>query len=312
MRTIVRLLGEADPADLVGLLRARHDRHRAAEPLLAVVEAEAEIVDLLGRERLSGAVAVSGGETVGFLLGQVRENQSWGRHLWVDYAAHAAAASELLRDLYAASAPAWIEAGARLHLAMVPATAEQLDPWYRLGFGQMQVEGIREAGADPRPLPDGVTIRLGGPDDLERVAREHGLLIWEHQQLAPTFTGLAAPEWELLLADWLETFADPSDTLFLAERDGELLGSLLYYRPPRALGMPDDAVRLATAAVVPHARGQGIGMALAEMSFAWARGAGYGSVVTDWRAPNLLSSRFWPSRGFRPTFHRLHRMIGTG
>ena len=84
---------------------------------------------------------------VGYLAGQVRENQFWGTHAWVDHAAHACADPELARDLYAASAPGWIEAGARLHLAMVPATGEALDPWYRLGFGQMQVEGIRASGA---------------------------------------------------------------------------------------------------------------------------------------------------------------------
>ena len=33
-------------------------------------------------------------------------------------------------------------------------------------------------------------------------------------------------------------------------------------------------------------------------------------VVTDWRAPNLLSSRAWPALGFRPTFLRLHRLLG--
>ena len=32
-------------------------------------------------------------------------------------------------------------------------------------------------------------------------------------------------------------------------------------------------------------------------------------MVTDWRATNLLSSRFWTARGFRPTFLRLHRLI---
>jgi hypothetical protein len=31
--------------------------------------------------------------------------------------------------------------------------------------------------------------------------------------------------------------------------------------------------------------------------------------VTDWRVTNLLSSRFWAARGFRPTFVRLHRAV---
>ena len=32
-------------------------------------------------------------------------------------------------------------------------------------------------------------------------------------------------------------------------------------------------------------------------------------MTTDWRVTNLLASRFWPKRGFRPTFLRLYRSI---
>jgi hypothetical protein len=32
-------------------------------------------------------------------------------------------------------------------------------------------------------------------------------------------------------------------------------------------------------------------------------------MTTDWRAVNLLSSRFWPRRGFRPQYLRLYRSV---
>jgi len=32
--------------------------------------------------------------------------------------------------------------------------------------------------------------------------------------------------------------------------------------------------------------------------------------VTNWRVTNLLASRFWPARGFRPSYVRLHRAPG--
>ena len=32
-------------------------------------------------------------------------------------------------------------------------------------------------------------------------------------------------------------------------------------------------------------------------------------MVTDWRSTNLLASRFWPQRGFRPTHLRLRRDV---
>jgi GNAT superfamily N-acetyltransferase len=308
----IRPIGDADERQLAELLHARHAAHRAAEPLLAADDASAELERLLGGDAVTGVVAVRGGEPLAYLAGQVRENDLWHRHVWIDYAGHAGQELEPIRDLYAAAAPAWIDAGARLHLAMVPALAEMMDSWYRLGFAQMLQHGIRQSGGEPAQPPSGVTIREGGKDDLERVAETQGRLIWEQQALAATFTGLTAPSAETLLADWQETFIDPSDTLFLAERDGEMVGHTLLYRPEPALGIPSDAVRLATTAVVPHERGRGIGLALSRHAISWAAGAGYGTVITDWRVANLLASRFWPARGFRPTFSRMSRMTGIG
>jgi hypothetical protein len=52
-----------------------------------------------------------------------------------------------------------------------------------------------------------------------------------------------------------------------------------------------------------------VGVALADAAFAWAHQRGYTTMVTDWRVANLLSSRFWPRRGFRTSFVRLYRSI---
>jgi GNAT superfamily N-acetyltransferase len=68
-------------------------------------------------------------------------------------------------------------------------------------------------------------------------------------------------------------------------------------------------VLLNWAATDPGVRGSGAGVALAEGSFAWARERGHQTMVVDWRVTNLLSSRFWPARGFRETFLRLYRHI---
>ena len=56
-------------------------------------------------------------------------------------------------------------------------------------------------------------------------------------------------------------------------------------------------------------RGSGAGLALTAGTLAWARSHGYETLVTDWRVTNLLSSRFWPARGFRTSFLRLYRSI---
>ena len=66
---------------------------------------------------------------------------------------------------------------------------------------------------------------------------------------------------------------------------------------------------LAFAVTRPDRRGAGAGLTLTEAALAWARDRGYGTIVTDWRETNLLASRFWPHRGWRRTFLRLHRSI---
>jgi GNAT superfamily N-acetyltransferase len=78
----------------------------------------------------------------------------------------------------------------------------------------------------------------------------------------------------------------------------------------KGLARPDNAGFLGFAAVLPEARGTGAGRAVGEAVLGWAGEAGYRSVVTDWRVTNLLSSRAWPALGFRPTFFRLHRLVG--
>ncbi len=59
----------------------------------------------------------------------------------------------------------------------------------------------------------------------------------------------------------------------------------------------------------PRLAAPAIGQALGTTVLDWAAAEGYGAVVTDWRATNLLSSRTWPQLGWRPTFYRLHRAI---
>ena len=80
----------------------------------------------------------------------------------------------------------------------------------------------------------------------------------------------------------------------------------------KGLGRPERAAFIGFAATLPEAQGSGLGLALTDASFNWAAEHGYEVMVTDWRVTNLLSSRFWPKRGFRPVFLRLYRSIPLG
>ncbi|HYN75763.1 MAG TPA: GNAT family N-acetyltransferase [Candidatus Limnocylindria bacterium] len=323
-RPALRPMTEDDLGGAARLLAARHGRHRVCEPLLDPrfehLDVAADQVDsLLRSDQASGAVAVVGDEVVGYLLGAPRPGALWGPNLWVEPAGHALADdadAELVRDLYALAAERWAREGRTAHYVVAPShDGRVLDAWWRLGFGQQHVHAIREVPVHATyPSTEGFTIRLAGPADIRALAGLD-LVLDQHQLRSPVFSGLPPPSLETAVAEWVEGVDDPDLTTFVAERDGAVLGSAIGCSVARSgmhagLCRPPEAALLGFAAVRPDAQGEGLGRGLGETVLAWAAGAGYRSVVTDWRATNLLSSRIWPRLGFRPTFLRLHRLIG--
>jgi GNAT superfamily N-acetyltransferase len=305
--------------DAARLLAARHAAQRSHEPSLPVAfeatdAARAAVEELLTPEA-SGTLATRGGAVVGFLLGTPRADTSWGPNVWVEGAGHAVERAEDVRDLYARAAARWVEEGRTSHYAIVPATdAGLVDAWFRLGFGQQHVHAVREAPPQPlTELPDGVEIRRPTRDDIDALT-ELELALPFHQQASPVFSPLPPPPFEEARAEWEEDFDNPIFATFVAVTDGRVVGSAVGC-PITVSGMhkgilcPDEAGFLGFAAVLPEARGAGIGKALGTTVLDWAAAEGYAAVVTDWRATNLLSSRTWPQLGWRPTFYRLHRAI---
>ena len=111
----------------------------------------------------------------------------------------------------------------------------------------------------------------------------------------------------MLRASLLADVANDELGELVYERDGRVvaqfeLAPVELGSTHRGLAQPDRAALLGWAATAPEARGTGAGVALTEASLAWAHERGYACMVTDWRETNLLSSRFWPARGFRRSF----------
>ena len=116
------------------------------------------------------------------------------------------------------------------------------------------------------------------------------------------------------MTEYAESFGNEDEGILIVERDGAPIG-LLTVADVTLSGMhtglsrPDRAAILGFATTLPEVRGTGAGLALTNACFDWAREHGYETIVVDWRETNLLSSRFWPARGFRRTFQRLYRSI---
>jgi len=303
------------------LLAERHRRHRLAEPLLdpaygARGAARREIEALLAADSSTAWAASAGGSLTGFVVGISKDPATWGGNVWVEAAGHAATGPAVVRALYAVAAEAWVDAGRANHHVLVPATDEDLvEAWFSLDFGQQHLHAVRESPpASFGVLPEAeLVIRRAERTDLPALA-ELELVLPRHSRLAPVFSRLPVQPVEEVLAELERDFDDPRLTTFVAEADGRVVGSatgcsLEQSSANSSLIRPARAGLLGYAAVLPEARGQGVGRALGEAILAWGRDEGYQVIATDWRSTNLEADGAWRGLGFRPTFRRLHRAI---
>jgi GNAT superfamily N-acetyltransferase len=286
------------------LLAARHARHREAEPLLP------DDVDFrveLEREwRQDGASGVFAGD--GYLIGAPQRFPG-GSWLGVGVAGQAIEGDrERMRDLYAAAASRWVDEGHGRHAVFVPAHDRELvDAWFRLSFGASAVLALRETdGVDA--FEGDVEIRPATPDDIPVMARLD-VEMSAAMQPAPSFSDIPLQPVEEVEAEWRDDPDQDAYELFVAERDGRVVGHVVLYRRPPDLRVPRDAIDLGAASTEPEARGTGVGRALTAHVLRWAHDHGYPRMTIDWRETNLWASRFWPRRGFRPVFQRLYRSI---
>jgi GNAT superfamily N-acetyltransferase len=319
-RIEIRPFDEHDLPAAGRLLAARHARQRQTQPLLSprfedLVVAEAEVRAAWKADNASGAVALRDGEVVGYLLGAPRPGTVWGPNVWVESASQATAEPEAMRELYAAAASRWADEGRTAHYVLAPSDDEALvRAWFRLGFGHQHTHALRPLPEQPSPVRAGLVVRPAGREDIPVLARLD-LVLPAHQRLAPTFSAGELGSYEQSLQEWNEDIDDPDFATFVAEYDGRVIGSAVGCALEKSSSnngpiRPDNAGFLAFAAVFPDARGIGAGRALGEAVLDWCAGAGFGSVATDWRETNLLSSRAWRALGFQATFLRLHRLLG--
>lgn len=281
--------------EAAALLAERFAAQRAVEPLLPEVE------DFAAHLPEEGHVATRGGEAVAYLAGAVDGDMA----RW-QFAGHAARDVEALRELFAVQAA---EFGVRRFMVTVPASdASLVDAWFRLAFGCQAVWAVREADPDVAVQLRQTHVRAATPADVEELV-DFDLLLYEHQQATPSFSEFAPPTREESRREAAEIWSD-SYLPFLAEQDGAAVGLLVLYRRPEGdLRVPAGNIDIAFAATRPSVRGGGAGLALTAFALEWAAEHGCRSVTVDWRSVNLLSSRFWPRRGFRPQYLRLYRAV---
>lgn len=297
---------EAHLDDAAALLAARHARHREAEPLLPeLADPSAAIAKEWHAEGASGVFAETG-----YLIAAPTTvaGITWMRSGVAGQAIEGD--REAMRDLYAAAAQRWVDDGYAQHAVFVPSQDRELvDAWFRLSFGASAALAMRATRPDAEERFDGgVQIRPGTVadfDDAARLEREMSAAMAP----SPSFSDMPLRTQEEVAAEWHEDENLDEYELFIAERSGRTVGHILLYRRPPDLRVPENSIDLSQASTEPEARGTGVGRALTEHVLRWAHEHGYPVMTTDWRMTNLWASRFWPRRGFRPTFLRLYRSI---
>jgi GNAT superfamily N-acetyltransferase len=218
-------------------------------------------------------------------------------------------------DLYAAAAQDWVARGCFIHYVLIPmGDLVLLTVWAALAFATDQAYALRsitEADADPGSPPVGVTIRRTTPGDRAALA-DLAPLIARHQAGPPAWSPIPPEDIAELRQGYAELVDDPAWTVWLALHERQILGFQAYHRLESSdedLLTPEGCIELKVAGTREEARGRGIGGALTRygLADAWARG--YTFCAADWHVPNLLSSRFWPRRGFVPMVYRMIRRL---
>ena len=170
----------------------------------------------------------------------------------------------------------------------------------RLVQAMQAIETLLGPRSEPRTP---YILRSHQPGDMGWVIHRHGALYSQEYGYDETFEALVAE----IAAKFIQQFDPRRERCWIAERDGEIVGSVFLVRESLK---SKTAAKLRLLYVEPSARGFGIGKRLVDECIRFARQAGYKKIVL-WTQSELPAARHvYQEAGFRLVQHKKHRSWG--